>query len=102
MMNQSILIGRICNDIQIQKEGNKEFAIITLAVQRTYKNEDGEYDTDFIDAVLAGGVATHTAEYCQKGDLIGIKGRLEGSHTGVRLMADKVTFLSSKKPGEDE
>lgn len=101
MMNQSILIGRICNDIQIQKEGNKEFAVVTLAVQRTYKNEDGEYDTDFIDVVLVGGVATHTAEYCRKGDLIGIKGRLEGSHMGVRLMGDKVTFLSSKGK-EDE
>ena len=101
MMNQVVILGRICKDIQIEKEGDKEFATVTLAVQRSYKNEEGEYETDFIDATLVGGVATQTAEYCRKGDLIGIKGRLESSLMGCKLIAEKVTFLSSGKPEEN-
>ena len=51
--------------------------MITLAVNRGYKNQNGEYDTDFIPCVLWRGVAENAAEYCHKGDLIGIRGRLE-------------------------
>ena len=64
-----------------------------------------EYDTDFIDCTLWNGIAESTAEYCNKGDLIGVKGRLESKEREIEgkkikvtnLIAEKVTFLTSKQ-----
>lgn len=101
MLNQIILIGRLVSDPQINETENeiKEYNI-TLAVQRCYKNADGIYETDFIPVRLYKGIAENTTEYCKKGDLIGIKGKLqtkqkEGKNT-IEIIAEKVTFLTSK------
>ena len=111
MLNQSILVGRIVRDPEIREtENGNKVTNITLAVQRPYKNIDGEYDTDFISCVLWKGVAESTAEYCKKGDLIGIRGRIqsrmvedeEKKHNLMEIVAEKVTFLSSKRPEEAE
>ncbi|MEG1146642.1 MAG: single-stranded DNA-binding protein, partial [Bacilli bacterium] len=64
-----------------------------------------EYETDFVDCVLWSGIATQTAEYCKKGDLIGVKGRLQTStyekdgktQKSLQVVAEKITFLSSKQ-----
>ena len=98
MLNQIVLVGRLVKTPVIEKEDGKEKSVITLAVQRSYKNEEGTYETDFIDCVLWGGIASNTAEYCNKGDLMGVKGRVQGN---VEILAEKVTFLSSKKNEED-
>jgi single-strand DNA-binding protein len=105
MLNQSILVGRIVREPEVREtESGTKVSNITLAVPRSYKNVNGEYDTDFINCVLWKGIAESTAEYCQKGDLIGIKGRLETrtieteeipKHNTIELVAEKVTFLSS-------
>ena len=105
MMNQVVLIGRICGDVEKKEVDGKTYAEITIASQRSYKNEEGEYETDFIDCVLWGGIAEHVVEYCRKGDLVGIKGRVENNYIGdvktTNVIAEKVTFLSSsKKDGE--
>ena len=50
---------------------------ITLAVPRSYKNKEGVYDTDFIDVTLWNAVGENTAEYCRKGDIVGVKARLQ-------------------------
>jgi len=75
--------------------------MLTLAVPRSYKNENGEYETDFIPVRLFGGVAENTCEYVKKSDLIGIKGRLQSTQMAsgyvIELIAEKVTFLSSNK-----
>ena len=111
MLNQSILVGRIVRDPEIREtENGNKVTNITLAVQRPYKNIDGEYDTDFISCVLWKGVAESTAEYCKKGDLIGIRGRIqsrmvedeEKKHNLMEIVAERVTFLSSKRPEEAE
>lgn len=78
---------------------------ITLAVPRSFKNINGQYDTDFIPCVLWKGIAESTTEFCKKGDLVGIKGRIqtrefeaedEKRKQVVEIIAEKVTFLSSK------
>lgn len=112
MHNMIYLIGRLTNDPEMTKEENgKEIAIITLAVQRSYKNEDGIYETDFVPCVMWNAIADNVKEYCKAGDLVGIKGRLQSdpieNEDGTRsydlkLIAEKVTFLSSKKKEEDE
>ena len=108
MLNQSILVGRIVKEPEIREtENGNKVTNITLAVQRSFKNIEGEYDTDFISCVLWKGIAESTAEYCKKGDLIGVKGRVEtynydtenGRRYITEVVADKVTFLSSKKQG---
>ena len=111
MINTVIIVGRLATDIEIQeKENGNKYAKLVLAVPRQFKNEDGIYDTDFIDVILAGTIATNTNEYCKKGDLIGIKGRLEttviNNEDGttkkvMQVVADKVTFLSQRKESAD-
>lgn len=102
MLNQVVLVGRIENEPTIVKENEKKKCTITIAVQRITKNEKGECETDFIPCVLWNGIATQTTEYCHKGDLVGVKGRIQtipmASGYAIELIAEKVTFLSSKKP----
>lgn len=112
MLNQSILVGRIVRDPEVREtENGTKVTNITLAVQRPYKNINGEYDTDYISCVLWKGVAETTAEYCGKGDLIGVRGRIqtrsidlsdETKHNVMEVIAERVTFLSSRKNNEIE
>lgn len=110
MLNQIVLVGRLTSDPQIEEVRNTKRIGITIAVPRAYKNADGEYDTDFIDVVLWNAIAENTAEYCRKGDLVGIKGRVQttinenedGTKTKItEVIAEKVTFLSSRKSNEE-
>ena len=109
MLNQAVLVGRIVKDPELKDTEKGKVTNITLAVPRSFKNINGEYDTDFISCVLWKGVAESTAEYCKKGDLVGIKGRIqtrdvelddETHKKYVEVIAEKVTFLSSKKADE--
>ncbi len=111
MLNQSILVGRIVREPEVKETDNgTKVTNITLAVQRPFKNNNGEYNTDFISCVLWKGIAESTAEYCKKGDLIGIRGRiqtrqyedeLEETKNVVEVVAERVTFLSSNKKTEE-
>lgn len=101
MLNQVVLVGRLTSDPEIiEVENEKKVAYIILAVPRSFKNENGEYDTDFIPCTLWEGIARNTSEYCKKGDLIGIKGRMQKNEDKLEIVAEKVTFLSSKKVEE--
>lgn len=111
MLNQLVVIGRLVKDPELRKtENGKNVTNITLAVPRSYKNSNGEYDTDFIDCVLWSTVAESTTEYCKKGDLLGVKGRIqtrtyekdEEKKYVTEVVAEKVTFLSSKRQEEAE
>ncbi len=97
MLNQVILVGRLIKNIEVVDDK----AILSLAIPRSYKNNEGIYETDFVDCITFGDVATKTAEYCKKGDIVGVKGRIqttikEDTKT-MEIIAEKVTFLSSKK-----
>lgn len=103
MMNQTVLVGRLVNEPTIKElESGKKVSYITLAVQRAYKNMDGEYETDFIPVVLWEAISTNVLEYCHKGDILGVKGRLQVREDKVEVVAEKVTFLSSRKPEVNE
>ena len=112
MLNQTVVVGRLVQDPEItETENGKKVTNLTLAVPRTYKNANGDYDTDFVDCVLWAGIAENTTEYCKKGDIIGIKGRIqtdmyensEGKkQKSIKLAAEKVSFLSSAKKEIDE
>ena len=77
-MNQFVGVGRLVAKPEVKtSENGKTYANFTVAVPRSYKNADGEYETDFIDVVAFGQISESTAEYCNKGDVIGVKGRIE-------------------------
>lgn len=106
MLNQTVLVGRLVADPEVKKlKDGKKVSNMTIAVPRSYKNENGEYDTDFIDCVMWNNVAESTKEYCHKGDIIGVKGRIQTDtyetengekRKTTEIVAEKVTFLSSK------
>lgn len=74
MLNQVVLVGRIVKTPELRvTENGKKTATVTLAVPRSYKNMNGEYDTDFLDCTLWTNVAENTSEYCQAGDMVGVK-----------------------------
>lgn len=109
MLNQLLIIGRLVKDPELRKtESGKNVTNITLAVPRSYKNINGEYDTDFVDCVLWNNVAESTTEYCHKGDLLGVKGRIQtrsyekedGKKFVTEVVAEKVSFLSSNKKAD--
>lgn len=109
MLNQIVLVGRLTRDITINKsDKNIKVATISLAIPRSFKNMEGNYDTDFIECVAFENIAENTAEYCGKGDIVGVKGRVQSriiekdnkKETIMEIIAEKVTFLSSKKADE--
>lgn len=111
MYNLVYLIGRLVSDPELKKsENNKEHVFVTIAVQRSFKNPDGIYDTDFIRCSLWNGIAKNVSEYCKKGDLIGIRGRLQVRNYEedgevkyiTEVIAEKISFLTSKKQENEQ
>lgn len=111
MLNQIVLVGRLTRNITVNKsESGIRVATISIAVPRSFKNTEGVYDTDFIDCVAFDTIADNTSEYCNKGDIVGIKGRLQTKviekedgkkENKLEIICEKITFLSSK-PKEEE
>lgn len=99
MHNLVYVIGRLVNDPEIKEtENNRKVTTITIAVNRSYKNCDGVYETDFIPVILWNGIAENTTEYCKKGDLLGVKGRIERlANEELTIVADKISFLATRK-----
>ena len=112
MLNQLVLVGRLTRNITVNKSDKGiKVATIPLAIPRSFKNSEGTYDTDFIDCVAFDSIAENTSEYCEKGDIVGVKGRIqsrvledkEGQKEYVmEIIAEKVTFLSSHTKEEKE
>ena len=75
---------------------------IIVSVPRSYKNEDGEYDKDMIKVTLEGTINSNTREYCHKGDVIGVKGRIRVDEDGMKIVGEKVTFLTSRPRDEED
>lgn len=110
MLNQVVLVGRLTRKVTINKsDSGRKVATISLAIPRSFKNIEGTYDTDFINCVAFDNIAANTCEYCNKGDIIGVKGRLQSRIVEdgdekeylMDVICEKVTFLSSK-PKDDE
>jgi single-strand DNA-binding protein len=76
-MNHITLTGRNVKEISLKYTPNgKEVCSGTIAVQKNFKNQEGKYDSDFIDFVCWGARSKVLADYVQKGDKFGISGRL--------------------------
>ncbi len=106
MINTVMLVGRLTrNPEMLECDNGNKVSRITLAVNRKFKNADGLYTTDFIDCILWNNTAKHLNDYCKKGDLIGIRGRVQINNyekEGQRrkdtvIIGETITFLSSNK-----
>ena len=110
-MNKAILIGRLTRDPEMRTTSSGiPTTSFTVAVNRTYTNQQGERDADFINVVTWRKQAENVAKYCNKGTQVAIEGRIQtrsydaqdGSKRYVtEVVADNVTFLSSKGNSQD-
>ncbi len=106
-MNIVSLIGRTTKEVELRRTGEgKAVAHFTLAVNRDYKNEQGEYDADFINCVAFGKQGETISEYVHKGDKFAVVGKLKtGSYETsdgktvyyTDVIVEKFDFLESKK-----
>lgn len=112
MINSVVLVGRLTKDIELRfTQNEKAVGNFSLAVERKYKDNEGNNPVDFIDCVLFGKNAETLSKYAHKGDLIGIEGSIqkreyddkEGKkHYITEIMVDKITFISTKKKETQE
>lgn len=109
MINRVVLVGRLTRDPEL-KYTQSGIAVVrfTLAVNRTFKNQQGEQEADFINCVAWRKQAENTANYLRKGSLAGIDGRIQTSSFDgkdgnrvfmTEVVADSVQFLEPKREG---
>ena len=78
-MNKVILVGRLTRDPEVKNTTTgKAVATFTLAVDRRFKNKDGQKEADFVPIVVWGKQAEFAGQYLSKGSQIGVSGRLQG------------------------
>ena len=105
-MNRFVGVGRLTKDVSLNYTQNgKAVANYTVAINRPFKNQQGENEADFINGVVWGKGAENLANYMKKGSQIGIDGRLQTrtyeNNNGqtvfvTEVVADSVQFLESK------
>ncbi len=105
MINKVILTGRIANDLELKyTSSNIPFVRITLAVNRTFQNQSGEREADFIYCTAWRNQAENLCKFMRKGSLIGLEGRLQvnqfqqdgQNRYSTDVVADQITFLESR------
>ncbi|HFI0021309.1 TPA: single-stranded DNA-binding protein [Streptococcus suis] len=78
MINNVVLIGRLTRDVELRHTPlNQAVATFTLAVNRNFKNADGNREADFINVVIWRQQAENLANWAKKGALIGVTGRIQ-------------------------
>lgn len=112
MINKVVLVGRCVKKPDLRATSNDiAVATFTLAVQRPFKNQDGEYEADFIACVAWRKSAEYISRYADKGDILGVDGKLQvrsyeandGSKRYVtEVICDSLKIISSKYQGESQ
>lgn len=109
-MNKIVLTGRLTANPELRfTTNNTAVTSFTLAVDRNFKNESGNKEADFINIVAWNKKAELIHQYVQKGDLIGVIGRLQvrtyqnerGENRRVtEVILEEIEFLKSKPKEE--
>ena len=107
MLNKIILMGRLTRDPELRKtQSGTAVTSFTLAVDRDYKPQDGERETDFIDIVAWRGTGEFVSKYFTKGRMAVVEGRLQvrdwtdkdgNKRRSTEVVADNVYFGDSKR-----
>ena len=78
MINNVVLVGRLTKDVELRyTPANQAVATFTLAVNRAFKNANGEREADFINVVIWRQAAENLANWAKKGALLGVTGRIQ-------------------------
>ena len=78
MINNVCLVGRLTRPVDLRYTSNgTAFGSFSLAIDRTYKNQSGEKETDYINCVIWRKPAVNLSNYTSKGSLLGVEGRLQ-------------------------
>ncbi|MGE7623385.1 single-stranded DNA-binding protein [Viridibacillus sp. NPDC096237] len=106
MINRVVLVGRLTKDPELRyTPSGAAVARFTLAVNRTFANQQGEKQADFINCIVWRKQAENTANFLKKGSLAGVEGRIQtGSYEGqdgkrvytTEVVADSVQFLEPR------
>lgn len=109
MLNRILLQGRLCADPELRRtQGGTAVTSFRIAVDRDFKNQSGEKETDFIDIVAWRGTAEFVSQYFVRGRMAVVEGRLQirtwtdkegGRRTSAEVVADNVYFGDSKREG---
>lgn len=112
MINNVVLVGRLTKDAELRyTQSNVAVATFTLAVNRTFKSENGEREADFINCVMWRKQAENLANWAKKGALIGVTGRIQtrtyDNQQGQRVYVTEVVsenfqLLESRKDGSQQ
>ena len=108
-MNKILLIGRLTKDPELRyTQGGAAVASFTLAVNRSFTNQNGEREADFINCVAWQKAAEFVSQYFKKGQQMALEGRLQvrsyDDNNGQRrwvteVVTEKVEFVGSKNGG---
>lgn len=111
MLNRIVLMGRLTKDPELRRTGSGiAVASFTLAVDRDFKSQDGQKQTDFIDCVAWRSTAEFVSKYFTKGRMAAVSGQLQirdwqdkegNKRRSAEVVADNVYFADSKKAGGD-
>lgn len=112
-MNQVIIKGRLSKDPEIRTTANTgtKVASFSVAVQRKFKNQNGEFETDFFNVTSWGNQAGFVESYFKKGQEILISGRLMNrsweTESGEKryatdIVAENIEFCGSKKDNQTQ
>lgn len=106
MLNKIVIMGRIVRDLELKRTNSGVSVVsLTLAVDRDFKNQNGEKDTDFIDVVAYRNTAEFMSKYFGKGRMAVVEGRLQirdwqdkdgNKRRSAEVIADNVYFGDSK------
>ena len=107
MINNLILVGRLAEDPKVKElSNNMKVCNITLAVSRPFRDMNtGEYGVDFIPISLWNGIIKVATDYCSKGDIIGIKGRVSTrvkeengvNHHFTEIIGERISLIKINK-----
>ena len=110
MLNRIILMGRLTRDPELRRtQSGTPVTSFSLAVDRDFKSQSGEKETDFIDIVAWRNTAEFVCNYFTKGRMAVVEGRLQirdwtdrdgGKRRSAEVVADNVYFGDSKRDGE--
>lgn len=110
MLNRIVLMGRLTSDPELRRTGSgTAVSSFSIAVDRDFKGQSGEKETDFIDIVAWRNTAEFVSKYFTKGRMAVVEGRLQirdwkdkegNNRRSAEVVADNVYFGDSKRDGD--
>lgn len=112
MLNKIIIMGRLTRDPELRRtQGGTAVTSFTMAVDRDFKSQSGEKETDFIDVVAWRNTGEFAAKYLAKGRMAAVEGRIQvrdwqdkdgNRRKSVEVVADNVYFADSKRDSKPQ